>query len=282
MTFSSIYRYNTISPAIQYSKRVSTINNVNPLNGLDIGIPLNIFSNIFTNLHYGYDITSVKSVLIQFLLGYYSYGKDRYSDALDYVENPYPSEKSDFYNFIYERKAFYNATLNIALFTFIYLLLNNDAEQYNNVINLPFVGLIYLCGEYKQYKPLLDIYKPLYIGIMWSIATIVLPCVLYEHNYNILLYPQDYLPCVLILFSASNYIDYKDIEEDKINNINTIPVKYGVKKSTIISFIALAISAILLVENPNFENRVIINSLIELQNFGLMALYYNTSFSQLS
>ena len=41
---------------------------MNALNGLDIGIPLNIFSNIYTNLHYGYDITSVQSILIQFLL----------------------------------------------------------------------------------------------------------------------------------------------------------------------------------------------------------------------
>ena len=57
-----------------------------------------------------------------------------------------------------EEIVIYNATLNIALFAFIYLLLNNDADQYNNIINLPFVGLIYLCGEYKQYKPLLDIY----------------------------------------------------------------------------------------------------------------------------
>ena len=26
--------------------------------GIDIGVPLNIFSNVFTNLHYGYDITT--------------------------------------------------------------------------------------------------------------------------------------------------------------------------------------------------------------------------------
>ena len=48
--------------------RSSTITAVaNPLNGLEIGIPLNIFSNIYTNLHYGYDVTTIKSVLIQFL-----------------------------------------------------------------------------------------------------------------------------------------------------------------------------------------------------------------------
>lgn len=57
-----------------------------PLNGIDIGMPLNIIDNIFTNLHYGYDITTLKVVLLQFLIGYYTYGKDRYKDAVEYIE----------------------------------------------------------------------------------------------------------------------------------------------------------------------------------------------------
>ena len=61
--------------------------NIPPLNGLDIGIPLNIIDNVFTNLHYGYDITTPKVILLQFLIGYYTYGKDRYKDALEYYEN---------------------------------------------------------------------------------------------------------------------------------------------------------------------------------------------------
>ena len=30
--------------------------------GGELGIPLNIFSNIYTNLHYGYDITNYKNI----------------------------------------------------------------------------------------------------------------------------------------------------------------------------------------------------------------------------
>ena len=52
--------------------------------GGELGIPLNIFSNIYTNLHYGYDITTVNSILIQFLLGYYVYGIDRFKDAEEF------------------------------------------------------------------------------------------------------------------------------------------------------------------------------------------------------
>ena len=57
------------------------------LTGLDIGIPLNIFQNVFTNLHYGYDITTIKSISIQFLVGYYTYTKDRYNDAIQSNNN---------------------------------------------------------------------------------------------------------------------------------------------------------------------------------------------------
>ena len=82
-------------------KKSPIMNDANLFTGFDIGIPLNIFSNIFTNLHYGYDITTPKSVLIQFLLGYYTYGKDRYSDALEYIANPYNTTKEELYDFIY-------------------------------------------------------------------------------------------------------------------------------------------------------------------------------------
>jgi len=105
-----------------------------------------------------------------------------------------------------------------------------------------------------------------------------LPSVLYEHNYDILKTPIDYLPCILILFSTSNFADAKDIEEDRLKNINTIPVKYGKNMSNIISFIGLVISSILLIENVNYENRIIVNTFVELQNFGIMFLIYNDTF----
>ena len=113
---------------------------------------------------------------------------------------------------------------------------------------------------------------------MWTLSSIILPCVLYDHDYSILYYPMDYLPCILTLFATSNFADIKDIEDDKINNITTIPVKYGLQNSNLISFIALVISALLLIENPNFENRFFINSLVEFQNIVLMGLLYKSSY----
>ena len=249
-----------------------------PLNGLDIGIPLNIFQNIFTNLHYGYDIASVKSTGIQFLLGYYIYGKDRYNDAIDFINDPYETEKEDFYKSLYKNKNLYDITFNLTFFAIIVLLLNENTV--NDIIyNLPFIPLIYINSEYKNFKKHLNIFKPLYIGISWTIASIIIPCVLYEHNYDILNYPADYIPCILTLFSTSNLADARDIDEDRIKNINTIPVKFGKKYSNTISFIALIISSILLIENPNYELRPIVNSIVEIQNFAIMGILYNNTFN---
>ena len=35
-----------------------------------------------------------------------------------------------------------------------------------------------------------------------------------------------YIPCLLTMFSTSNIADIKDIEEDTLANIQTIPVKF--------------------------------------------------------
>ena len=113
---------------------------------------------------------------------------------------------------------------------------------------------------------------------MWTITTIILPCVIYDSDYSILTTPKDYLHCLLFIFAATNFADNNDIKEDKILNINTIPVVYGQYISNIISFIAVASAAILLVESKNFENRFWINSIIEVQHCGLMWILYNNTF----
>lgn len=246
---------------------------------LSIGLPLNIFSNIYTNLHYGFDITTTKSIFLQFLLGYYAYGYDRIKDANEYSKSTdisiYPQNKIDLYKRILDQKLLYDITVNSALIGSIYLL---SIDNYD-VTHLPFLLLLYLSSNYKEYKPLLSVYKPLYIAIMWTITTIGLPCVLHDNNYDILMSPQDYLSCLLFIFSASNFADINDIQEDKKLGVKTLPVLYGKQLTSYISFAAVAIAAILLVENPNFENRFWINSIIESQHIGLMYFIYNSTLS---
>ena len=244
---------------------------------LSIGFPLNIFSNIYTNLHYGFDITTTKSICLQFLLGYYAYGYDRIKDANEYRNSMnisiYPQNKIDLYKRILDQKLLYNITINSALVGSVYLL---GIDNYD-VTHLPFLLLLYLSSNYKEYKPLLSIFKPFYIAIMWTITTIGLPCVLHDNNYNILMFPQDYLPCFLFIFSASNFADINDIKEDMKLGVKTLPVIYGKQLTSYISFAAVASAAILLVENPNYENRFWINSIIEAQHVGLMYFIYNST-----
>lgn len=114
---------------------------------------------------------------------------------------------------------------------------------------------------------------------MWTLATICLPCIMYDHNYEIFNYPLDYLPCFLTLFATSNYADIKDITEDKMNNITTIPVAIGEKNSNIISIFALLFSTLIFALNDNFNNREVINYIFEIQNIATIGLIYNNTFN---
>ena len=247
-------------------RMINTIHHlVNPVVGIDVGIPLNIFQNIFTNLHYGNDITTLKIISLQFLIGYYTYGKDRYKDALEYNDMPYNTNKKELYENLIKYKSIYKVSYDIT-FIMITSILLLDENSFNN---MPLVILLLTSEYYKDLKDKLPIIKPVYVSIMWTISSIILPCVLYDDNYSILNYPIDYLPCFLNLFAATNIADIKDIEEDKLNGIETLPVKYGLDFTNYIILSSLILSSLLFGLNDNYMDRPIVNSLFELQNAGL-------------
>lgn len=255
---NDLRRYNPTR--ISHTKLYST----EPLNGIEIGIPLNIFSNIYTHLHYGYDITSIKIILLQFLIGYYTYGKDRYNDAIQSNNNNVvvKEKKKKLYEDINQNKDLYSNTINFSLLCIISILLVDE----NYLKNIPFIFLLLTTEYYTQIKENIGVIKPFYIGIMWTISTLILPCVIQDDNYSILNYPLDYLPEILILFATSNLADIDDIEEDENNNIQTIPVKYGKENSLMITMLALSMSSLLFGINPHYIERPIINSIVEIQN----------------
>ena len=84
--------------------------------------------------------------------------------------------------------------------------------------------------------------------------------------------PQDYLPCTLTLFAASNIVDNKDIIEDRENGIQTIPVVIGEEKSNMVNMLALIASSLLLGFNSHYLDEPIFNSLLEIQNAGISFL----------
>lgn len=251
-------------------KNINSLKMINPLPGSDIGIPLNIFQNIYTNLHYGYDISNIKNIGLQFLLGYYTYGNDRYQDALEYGVKKFTTKKEDLYNYILENKEFVKSSLDI---TFGITLLTLITDE-NFLINIPFIILLITTDYYKDIKQKFGEFKPLYIATLWTGCTVILPCVLHDHNYSILQYPLDYLPCLLSLFALSNFLDLKDVEEDTENGINTLPVKYGKYNAAMIGLFLLALSSLMFGLNHNYLNRPLINSLNEIQNAGMSTIPY--------
>ena len=252
---SSIYRNNVI----QYS---INIDDLNFINGLDVGIPLNLISNIFTNLHYGYDITTSKLLLLQFLIGYYSYGKDRYKDALENEETQVITSKEKLYKSLLKYRYITRFSYCVAFYGIVFLLYENQ----DPIHTIPILALLYSTEYYKELKQRAAFLKPFYVSFMWTFATVILPCVLYEHNYNILNDPYNYVPCILLLFASTNYADIMDIEEDKQNKIQTFPVTFGEENTTKIIFASLALSSLLFGLHPHYIDRPIINTLFELQN----------------
>ena len=246
----------------------TTMSFMNPLPGLDIGIPLTIFENAYTTLHYGENIVTSKTVLLEFLIGYYVYGSDRYQDALAYALNPYSTPKKDLYDYINSHKRWMVTTLFISEMSIISIFITSEHPE----LNIPFLILLESTRYYSDMKKYLGIVKPLYIALMWTGAAIILPSVMYEHNYDILYSPQDYLPCTLTLFAASNIVDNKDIIEDKQNGINTIPVVIGEENSNMLNMVLLILSSLLLGFNPHYLDQPIFNSLLEIQNAGISFL----------
>tara|TARA_Y100000816_G_scaffold208390_1_gene154205 strand:+ start:561 stop:1451 length:891 start_codon:yes stop_codon:yes gene_type:complete len=240
-------------------------NNISPLPGAEIGIPINIFENIFTQLHYGEQIQLPYFIVISCLIGYVTYGTDRFFDSLEYYNNdftlPVSEKKEKLYKYMYENQNFIKSSLVLSNIILFYILSKNEET-------IPFIFLLFISNFYKQIKKEFGLVKAPFIGIMWMLSSVILPCVLYEHNYNILNDPTTYLPAFFSLFAASNTADISDKTEDEINKIETIPVKFGEKKSAYLNIILLLISSILFGINDNYQQRPIINTLFELNNLG--------------
>ena len=95
------------------------------LPGLELSIPLYFFEKIFTTLHYG-EIVNIDNIFfLEVLLGYLTYGTDRFLDALAYERNSKLEinlAKKKLYNEILDNKEFIFGTLGISyIITFIML-----------------------------------------------------------------------------------------------------------------------------------------------------------------
>lgn len=258
--------------------------------GIQIGIPLTILTAIFTQQHYGVSILNWKLIILQFIIGLYTYGSDRYYDALEYKRKPFETTKVKTYEFILSNERFFRETFRNTFYVLVVSLFDLNTNILNSVVclllyetikfftiyykyllfpllgtsvvfliainelhiaqYLPFVILLETTKYYVEFKQKYGILKPFYVSFMWVVAILILPCLIHDGNYSILQYPVDVAMPFLLLFSLTNTLDIKDVEEDKVNQIETLPVKYG--KSFVYGISVLSI--LLFIELLIFKN----------------------------
>ena len=187
------------------------------LRALNVGLSLDIMTKIATDIRYGHNIVDPDLLILELLLGYHTYGMDRYKD----------DGTNDSRMYIYD---------------IVFIIIISILSSKNNMLTaMPFEILIYLTRYYKDAKQHLAVMKPIYVALMWCIAIIILPSVLHDNNFSILKEPLDYAPYFFLMMATSNNKDLDDVEDDKNNNIQTIPVKYGIEISQKISSVCMAL-----------------------------------------
>lgn len=229
----------------------------NPILGSNLGIPLNLFQFIYTTTHYNQNIITLDLILMQFAIGIFTYGYDRFLDALQYnslkdVEF-IDKKKRDYYDFLL-KNLYFNIIIIYLSYFYLFLLMIDHAETY------PIFILLTSTVFYKNLKQNFGQLKAIYIGLFWTIGTVILPCVLHDHNYDILNDYSIWGSSFLTMFASSNLLDIKDREEDKQEKIMTIPVVFGEKPAICLSHFTLLFAIILFSQNLNYYENIWLSS----------------------
>ena len=252
----------------------NSINNnnfYNPIIGSNLGIPLNLLQYIYISTYYQENLITPKLVALQFAIGIFTYGSDRLIDALEYSDTSnYSIDKIDYYNYLKKNKNFNILTITLSYFYIFNLLIDNPNTY-------PLLILLTSTIYYKNLKTSYGEFKAIYIGFFWTIGTIILPSVLISNNYEILKEPTIILPSILNMFASSNLLDIKDIDEDKKENINTIPVIFGKNIAISMSHISIILAMLIYFNNENFYNNIYLSLLYESQSFGSFFLNFNNT-----
>lgn len=237
--------------------------------------------------HYNAFVFDGRLFALQFLIGMYTYGKDRLYDALDaehktiLVLSSIVAEKEKLYSRLLDNEKELSVFFETLFYVISVLILNTNVNivdsivcvaiyklirtfykdattqlrfitdknygmellavflvllyEWNGIQLFPFILLLESTNYYKQIKQENGVLKPFYVSFMWVISTLIMPCVLIDGNYSILMNLKEIIAPFLLMFSSSNLADIKDTTEDYYNGIQTIPVILGNKIATGIS-----------------------------------------------
>lgn len=267
--FLPIFR-NKIRTSILMNEIDKNIIKFNPIIGSNLGIPLNILQLIFTTEYYNENIITPDLIFLQICIGISTYGSDRLLDAINSkksIEN-FSIEKKEYYDYILSN-LYFNILIIFSSYLYIFREIKDCPEAY------PIYFMLLSTLGYRNIKQKWGNLKAIYIAIFWTVGSVILPTVIHDNNYDILYSPQIYLPSIFTMFASSNLLDIKDLEEDKAENIYTLPVIYGEKFTICISHISILLSILIFNKNMYFNDNLILSLLYQGQNFGIFFLNYN-------
>jgi len=263
-----------INNGLKNIKQIKNIVKENPIffdrnfySGLELGLPLSIFEYTFTYNHFGSNIVGFKDICFLSLIGYVTYGCDRFLDSIEYYDKDkniqVDDKKKNLYEFLHDNK--YDVLRGLFL---SYFILNIYFIKNNNItIFLPFM---YSALYYKQIKLNIPCFKPLFVACLWTTASVIIPSIIYENNYNIIYDIFSYSPAYFSLLGLSNYLDIKDVKEDSSYGYLTIPNVLGLKKARMISILSLILSSVLYIQNDYFGERLLVDMFFIIQNLSLI------------
>lgn len=227
------------------------------LSGIELGIPMNMMSKISTDVNFIKSPLTKESVILNFLLGFITYKGDRYLDSMEHFNmsnNMTNISKSTYYESIMNNEK----SVQFTLFT-AYIALCIFVVYYHMGYIVPLIISTFMYKELKQNKQI-SFLKPFYIAGMWTFSCCMIPLLLQNNNQlNNLLINMDFYdyyqllsPMFLSLFSSTNLADLKDVEEDLINGVNTLPIILGNKKTKSIVLISSLLSIYIFMQSEYF------------------------------
>lgn len=236
------------------------------LSGIEIGVPINIISKVSTDVNFAHSPLTKESILLNCLLGFSTYKQDRYLDSLEYFNDINKlnnsiilNKKHDYYISIVNDEKNVQFTLFCS-----YIAICIFAVYYHIGLILPLFTSTFTYKYLKQNKHV-SYLKPFYVAGMWTFCTILIPVLLNDNNLPISFDLFNLMtPTFLNLFALTNLADLKDYDEDLLNEVNTLPIILGQKKTKGIVLLSSILSIIMFINSPyfisNFQNMFYISS----------------------
>ena len=185
-------------------------NNIRAIIGADVGLSL-----VISQYSSHHSITPLL-VFADLCIAHSIYGRDRLVDQ----KNP---------SIVFQYTTIIALILTCCIFT--------ETGEYELVPIMTFLSL-----GYKDVKPKLKTFKPIFIGFLWAYVIVYAPF----SDYLVTTTAEDEQALFIFftcLYSASsNLADIKDIEQDKNKNVMTIPSKYGENVTYLVSGLLVTLS----------------------------------------